>query len=529
MPNNLHVEAIVSNSTDVFYFKHPNTAVYAAGTPKANATGTFTNDFTGVTAGNYGPVDPSVPAANRLVGTVGAPSATNTTVYTYVGAVRTVLDAAVVSAPASAPAGAPTFALADPTIGRVDRSVMSLVSVTNATDLRNYLAQNLTNTRLKLADGDYTGYFEQTGNWTNVELASDTGSARLLSTNSSTNLLFQGGAARKNVALSGFKILSTMTGTGYPQLWWNELGLFDGLEFAHLDISGPNGAFNAVGCVQYSTSSQSGQIAKNILLRDMNLHDVGRVGIELLSQGYDGVFRLLNLAIQNNRFANLGLGDAYGMATSLSGLFKQIDVSNNVAIGTRRIGYEFVNTQQAVATNNSLSAGKDGVGYGISDDGHGLTQDLYISGGSIDAPERPFYAYDSKSVHIDGQGKLWKGHRGVDLGSLTGSSFTGMNVLIQSTAVETGWQFGGGCVGNSMTNSTVSSAGSAAAGYNPSFEQLVLRSGATNNTLDHVTTILGLQANGTAYAGSPATGADGRIVDQGAGNTLTNNTASTAA
>lgn len=109
MPNTLDVGAIVSDSADVFYFQHPNTRVSAAGTPAPNTPGTFTGKLTGVKSGNYGPAnDPSVPAANVLVGTIGPPSATNTTTYTYVGPVRPVVDAPAQASSSSSNTVSPT-------------------------------------------------------------------------------------------------------------------------------------------------------------------------------------------------------------------------------------------------------------------------------------------------------------------------------------------------------------------------------------------------------------------------------------
>jgi hypothetical protein len=101
-------------------------------------------------------------------------------------------------------------------------------------------------------------------------------------------------------------------------------------------------------------------------------------------------------------------------------------------------------------------------------------------------------------------------------------------VLVQSTKMESSFELTAGS-GNTFQDSTISSAGSAAAGLMPAYEALVLRSGTSGNTLKNMTTILGLQANGQAYAPSPATGADGRIVDQGTNNTITNNLKSVAA
>jgi len=94
MPNNLHCEGTTTNTSLAFYFKHPATGTYVAGTLKPGTTNTYTTDLTGVAAGTY---------ATDLVGTIGAPSSTNTTTYPYQGAAVTVLNS-----PAPAPTPAPT-------------------------------------------------------------------------------------------------------------------------------------------------------------------------------------------------------------------------------------------------------------------------------------------------------------------------------------------------------------------------------------------------------------------------------------
>lgn len=435
-------------------------------------------------------------------------------------------DVVVKPTPTPVPSGY-GFEEADKAKGRVDRSKMKVVAVGNAMELRNHLAADLSNTLLKLQRGDYLGKFEQTGAWNNVELTSENQDARLLNLVGTTALIMQGSKIRERVAYTGFKAQSDANSGGYPLFWWNELGLYAGLEIAELDLSCPNAA-NAMGCVQYSTSSKQGRVAQDVWIHGNNIHDVGRCGMEFLSQGYDGVFRLLNLVIEDNRFDNLGLKDQYGMAVSLSGLFRQIGLNNNNATRTRKIAYELVNSQQVIARGNNCDNGTDGVGWGISDDNRGFTQDIYIEGGSIRAAERPFYIYQGNNVNIDGQGQKWKGHRGIQMGQANGCNFKNLDVLIHSKVKEAGWEFTGSVQNSKLTDSTVSSAGATAAGFLPSYESIVLRGGSKGNVLDNVATVMGKLSNGATFAPSPETGGDGRIVDQGA-NVVTNNKKSVAA
>ncbi len=89
------------------------------------------------------------------------------------------------------------------------------------------------------------------------------------------------------------------------------------------------------------------------------------------------------------------------------------------------------------------------------------------------------------------------------------SRFDGLNVTVHSTAVEGGWQFSGTSSGNTLSNSVISSFGAAKAGYNPSYESVVLRPGTSNNRINRVTTRLGKKADGKHYT-------NGSVQNQGA-------------
>jgi hypothetical protein len=411
------------------------------------------------------------------------------------------------------------FTEADPSAGRVNESTMQDMQVSDTNTFKSVLATDLTNKRIILADGVYAmDYFEQLGTWTNVLVTSANKNTLFLSSNASTCVLLQGGATRTNIAFRNIRWGSMNTQSGNPLFWWDELPRINGIEISGCDFTCPNGAYNAMGCVQYSTSANSGNVAENVLIENNNFHDVGRCGIELLSQGYDGVIRLKNLTIRNNTFDNLGLKNEYGMAVSLSGLFQRIAVSGNITTRWRRIAYEFVNTQYAVAKNNNATNGTDGVGYGISDDGKGYTADIVVEGGIIQAPERPFYIYEGSRITIDGKGQDWTGGRHVQMGSVAASNFKNLRLLIQNTLgadnPQPSWEWGSGTINCTATDCVVSSAGSIAAGRTPAFETLVIRNGATGNTLTNITTILGRKADGSVYAPLD-NGGQGNIVNQG--------------
>lgn len=418
------------------------------------------------------------------------------------------------------------FAQSDSTINRVDRSKMTTVNVNTETQLHAYLAQDLVNTQLALSSTTvFSEFHEQTGAWDNVEMTCLTGKAKFARTTGTTALILQGNKTRNRVAFTNLAFSNTSFSSGYPLFWWNDLPFITGLEIAGCTFSCPNGLFNALGCVQYSTASNTGNFARDIYIHDNAFSDIGRMGIELLSQGYD-IPRLFNVTIDNNTFSNLGLKDEYGMAFSLSGLIRQIGCVNNTSTGSRKVAFEFVNVQDVVAVNNSATSTKDGVGYGISDDDHHTTRNIFIKGGTFDMEDRPFYIYDAEDVHIDAQDQLWKGGRGVDMNA-KGCTFDRMNVLVHSKVVEASWQFGGTSSDCVMTNSKVSSAGANAAGRYAAYESIVLRSYTRRNSLRNVTTVVGRNAQNQPLAGN-STGGLGNIIDQGQENAVTNNTYSTA-
>jgi ribosomal protein S8E len=440
--------------------------------------------------------------------------------------------------------GTTTTAIAygDSTVSRINEAAMSDVVINDLTTLRNYLASDISDKRLLVSRSTaevWEGYNEQTGAWTNVKLLCINRNIELRNSTGSTAWIFQGGKARNRVCIEGFKFSGLATGGGYPVFWWNELPQINGLEVKRCEFTAPNGEFNAMGAVQYSVASGSGSIAKNIYIHHNYIHDVGRMGMEWLSQGYDTP-RLFNFVMTYNTFNNMGMNNEYGMSSSFSGLIRQLYMGHNRSASNKKVTYELVNTQDVLAEDNSgttaMSTGKGTVGWGISDDDKHTTRNILVRGGDFDVSERPIYIYGSSNVTVDGQNKLWKGHRGVQMNG-GNNSFTNMNILIHSTMIEPSWEITEGAYFR-ITNSKISSAGAVAAGYYAAFEPMVWRGprivngvqvgpGVTNTSADNVTTIVGLQANGQPYA-SPENGGDGRIVNQGNNNTITNNLKSTA-
>jgi len=434
-----------------------------------------------------------------------------------------------------------SFVPADATLSRVNVGAQQTMNVSSADQLKTLLAATLSNKKIVVADGTYTDNFVQTGAWDNVWLTSASGNTTINGGSYSVLFIFQGAAVRSKVRLSHIKFNYTGTGTDYALLYWNELGTYNGLEIDHCTFSCPNADVNALGCSQYSTSSEQGGIAKDVYIHDNSFPNVGRIAIELLNQGYDQV-RLTNLRIDSNTFGNLGLQDArHGMAISLSGLIQRVGIKDNISTGGKYCIYELVNALDVIAENNSgMSQDVSQIvingqlvdsacsGWSISkDENHPPCKNIYITGGALDVAGRPIQIYDAISVTVDGTNKLWKGHRGVQM-NLINSLFKNLNILVQSTKIESSFEVTSGS-GNTFQDSTISSAGSAAAGFMAAYESLVARNGTSGNVFKNLNTILGLQANGQPYAPSPATGSDGRIVNQGTNNTITNNTYSVAA
>jgi hypothetical protein len=425
-----------------------------------------------------------------------------------------------------------SFTPADASASRVNTGVQEVMNVSTSAQLKTLLSSNLTNRKIVIADGTYTDNFEQTGTWSNVWLTSASNNTTFTGAGYSVLLILQGSAVRTKVRISHIKFNYTGTGNSYALLYWNELGTYTGLEIDHCSFSCPNGNVNALGCSQYSVISGKGGIAKDVYIHDNDFPNVGRIAIELLNQGYDQV-RLTNLLLDNNTFGNLGLKDGrHGMAISLSGLIQRIGIKGNKSTGGKYCIYELVNVLDVIAEDNdgmsqdiSTIDGKPSAcsGWSISKDPtNPAPKNIYIKGGMFDVSGRPIQIYDAISVTVDGANKLWKGHRSVQM-NLINSTLKRLNLLIQSTVKEASLELTAG-TGNAFSDSKISSAGSAAAGYLPGYEATVARAGTSGNSFTNVTTEVGLQANGQPFAPSPETGADGRIVDQGTNNTITNNT-----
>jgi hypothetical protein len=525
-------DSVISATPRVHRLKHPvtNKYAYVLWSPTETDVHTSFNLPLGVTSKLY-TIDPYglVPSAQNLA------SGTNTIAISELPCY--VLEDAASSTPPTTGTGTTmySFVEADPTIGRVDESNLVDMPIADTTALHDALIANLDHKRLVVADGVFnTEYFEQLGTWNHVLVVSANNNTTFRAANASTCIIIQGNAPRSNVAFRNIKFESTYTGGDSPLFYWDELPSINGMEVSGCSFTCPNSATNALGCVQYSTASNAGNLAQNVLIQGNKFQNIGRCAIEMLSQGYDGVIRLKNLIIRNNTFSNMGLHDPnFGMAVSLSGLFQRISLEGNTATQWRKIAYEFVNVQYAIARNNNAYNGTDGVGYGISDDNKGYTADIYIEGGNIKAPERPFYIYQGNRISLDGKGMQWTGGEFVQVGSVADSNFKNLDILIQSLLgpnnPQPSWEWGAGAVRNKMTDCSISSAGSIAAGRTPAYEAMVLREGATDNILTNVKTILGRKADGTTYA-PMGNGGEGEIVNHGGTtNIITNNMKSVVA
>ncbi|WP_375446182.1 hypothetical protein [uncultured Fibrella sp.] len=402
---------------------------------------------------------------------------------------------------------------ADSTRNRVNMAVMTDVPIRNVAELSRFLASAQTNKRALLSgvyDVGPSG-LQRTGAWNNVLVTAQKGATIL--TSGTTALLFQGNKPVNRVKLDNLTFRSTSTGSGYPILFSNELVSFHGWEIARCTFVGTgSGHYNAFGIVQYSTVSHSGGTSTDLYVHDCSFLNSPRMGVEILSQGYDKP-RLSNLTITRNRFENLTTNDSepHRMATSLSGLITNIYHAQNQSINAKDIAYEFVNVKNVLAEDNAASAKLEtAVGYSITDDGRNSTERITVKGGNFVMTSRPFQVYDAKDIHFIGGTYL--GHRGVDV-NCQNSSFAGLTITVHSTTVESSWQFGGNSSGNTLANSVISSFGAVKAGYHPAFESVVLRSGTSNNRLIGVTTRLGRKADGIHYT-------DGSIQNQGAATNL---------
>jgi len=398
---------------------------------------------------------------------------------------------------------------ADSSRNRVNVASMTDVPIQSVDALKQFLATPQTNKRALLT-GVYdlgTGSAERTGEWNNVLVTSLKGAT--IRTAGTTAMIFQGTKAVNRVKLDNLTFQSTATGGGYPMLFSNELVSFHGWEIARCRFIGSGtGNYNAFGIIQFSKASNSGGSSTDLYIHDCTFLNIPRMGMEILSQGYDKV-RLSNLTITRNRFENRAVnsGEPHRMATSLSGLMTNIYHAHNTSINAKNIAYEFVNVKDALVDSNvAIAKLETAVGYSITDDGRNSTERITVRGGKFDMTSRPFQVYDAKDVHFIGGTYL--GHRGVDV-NCQNSSFDRLAITVHSTTVESSWQFGGSSSGNTLANSVISSFGANKAGYHPAFESVVLRSGTSHNKVIGVTTRLGKKVDGIHYT-------NGMVQNQGA-------------
>ena len=387
---------------------------------------------------------------------------------------------------------------ADSTIGRVNLATMTSYTATTVSAFNGYLTSNLTNAHVYVTTNVVMdGYYEQTGSLDNVifeglgdaMVAGAGNSVRFTNSSGTTLLRFQGGATRHNWCFKNFRFECTAVqgddSGQYPVIHSNELPTHDGGELNHLYITCPNANADAIGWFQYSTGSNQGKLAKNMIVRNCKGENLGRMFLEVLSQGYDGVERIYNWTVTNNISINSGtVNPLYGQVVSFSGLGQRIYIARNTSTGHKDMAHEIANCHYAVIEDNSISGAKTNsngtasIGISISDDrGTFSTKGIVVRRNDIDVLGRAIQVYNTDSVYVNPENHLWVSHRQIDTGNMTHSLWENFNLRIWSTNSngESGLQIAGGGNYNTFRNGTVSSGGATAAGYYPSWEQMVFR------------------------------------------------------
>ncbi len=411
------------------------------------------------------------------------------------------------------------LANADTTLGRIDVAAMSVINLTTPAQIRAFLTSAQTNKDGVIANGVYNDGSEyvQTGAWSNVRLRSQTRKGATLRIDTSPSVfIFNNSATRERVRIEGINFVSNYTGSGNPVVWSTELVPWNGYEFCYNDITANGkGVYNGFNIQQYSVGSSSGAQAKNIFVHDNDTHDVGRAGSEILSQGYDQE-RLKNLVFARNRYTRCGLNDQHGFGISLSGLIRYVLEIDNVATECKGIGFEIVNARDIIVRNARVtSSSVVSNAFGISDDAHFSTGNIFIENSTVDVTGRPFYAYDSKGVNFSGGTYLAR--QGVDQKSKNGS-FKNMTVKVwDATGNGVAWNVDNTSTGNTFQNLFISNADGIPNGATSVHEPMVFRAGANNNTVTSVTTVIGQQSDGSYFN-------SGAIVNNGTGNTFSGNT-----
>jgi hypothetical protein len=166
------------------------------------------------------------------------------------------------------------------------------------------------------------------------------------------DILIQFTGASSNITFQGCKFVSTGTTTGNPY------GLIMGLMAAPLvnirvidcDFTAPTDETNGI---KLDLSNVASSLV-GLEISGSRFVNLGRMAIEIVNHTFDDVSRFDHVRIIGNRMDGLGLASIYGMAVSLSGMGKNISVSNNTISGARNIGLEIVGPWQTTLANNIL-------------------------------------------------------------------------------------------------------------------------------------------------------------------------------
>ena len=172
-----------------------------------------------------------------------------------------------------------------------------------------------------------------------------------------------------NVTYTGIKFTSSVTDSFYPLVLINESGPVNGLTFTDCEWTAPSGNYNAVNIIPWASGGNA-VVHQNIRFIRPYMHDLGRMGIEVVAHSWDNVIRARNIIVEGGVFENLGINAIDGMAVSFSGEIENVRLTDCRISEFKNYGVEFIGTRNFVAANNQLTTTKTSNGYNITDGGN---------------------------------------------------------------------------------------------------------------------------------------------------------------
>jgi hypothetical protein len=290
------------------------------------------------------------------------------------------------------------------------KALVNAISVTSptydvTTGTRDAVQAAITNApagkRITLAPIDYVGFTGSNPlefkNKQGVSLEGGRG-ANFISTGGLI-LLFNGD--NLNSRLAGVNFSSTAaSGSSQGLILITEQGVQDGLEIDKCRFTAPNLLANAITASTYSVAanggSGQGRMTRKLKVHDCDFDAIGRCAIELVNHSWDdsktNVY-LQGLQINDNFFNDLGRkAETYdatvfnGMAVSISGYCRDVQVSGNQITDAKLLGIELAGTDGAVVSNNILrTVNNTYVGISVSDNQHKVTNRINILGNNVDS------------------------------------------------------------------------------------------------------------------------------------------------